>query len=45
MYSGYGITFDSAGFLSFDSDTARCVLIIVDDNSSSSLARIARIMF
>ena len=26
-YSGYGITFDNAGFWSFDNDTARNVII------------------
>ena len=36
MYSGYGITFDSAGFWSFDNGTAGNVVIIVVDNSSSS---------
>ena len=36
VYSGYGITFDSGGFWSFDNDTAGNVAIIVVDNSSSS---------
>ena len=35
-YSGYGLTFDSAGSWSFDKDTARNVKIFsVDDGSSS----------
>ena len=42
LYSGYGITFDSAGFWSFDNDTARNVIIFGVDNSSSILT-IARI--
>ena len=36
VYSGYGITFDSAGSWSFDNDTARNVIIFGVDNSSSS---------
>ena len=36
VYNGYGITFDSAGFWSFDNDTARNVIIFDADNSSSS---------
>ena len=36
VYSGYGITFDSAGSWSFDNDFARNVIIFVVDNSSSS---------
>ena len=35
VYSGYGITFDSAGSWSFDSDTARNVMFGVDHSSSS----------
>ena len=38
MYSGYGITFDSASSWSFDNDTARNVIIFGVDNSSSSHA-------
>ena len=38
VYSRYRITFDSRGFLSFDNDTARNVIIFGDDNSSSSHA-------
>ena len=34
--SGYGITFDSAAFWSFDNDTARNVIIFGVNNSSSS---------
>ena len=33
VYSGYGITFDSAGSWSFDNDTARNVIIFGVDNS------------
>ena len=33
MYSGYGITFDSAGSWSFDNHTARNVIIFGFDNS------------
>ena len=36
LYSGSGITFDSAGFWSFDNDTARNVITFGVDNSSSS---------
>ena len=36
VYSGYGITFDSAGKWSFDNGTARNVIITGVDNSSSS---------
>ena len=36
LYSRYGITFDIAGFWSFDNDTARNVIIFGVDNSSSS---------
>ena len=36
LYSGSGITFDSAGFWSFDNDTARNVITLGVDNSSSS---------
>ena len=35
MYSGYGITYDSAGSWSFDNDIARNVIIFGVDNSSS----------
>ena len=35
MYSGYGITFDSACSCSFDNDTARNVITFGVDNSSS----------
>ena len=35
VQSGYGITFDSGGFWSFDNDTARNVIIFGVDNSSS----------
>ena len=38
MYSGYGITFDSAGSWNFDNGTARNVIIFGVDNSSSSHA-------
>ena len=38
LYSGYGITFDSAGSWSFDNDVARNVMIFVVNNSSSSHA-------
>ena len=38
MYSGYGITFDSAGSWSFDNDTARNVIVFGVDNCSSSHA-------
>ena len=38
VYSGYGITFDSAGSCSFDKDTARNVIIFGVDNSSLSHA-------
>ena len=33
VYSGYGITFDSADLRSFDNDSARNVIIFDDDNS------------
>ena len=36
MYSGYGISFDSAGSWSIDNDTARNVKIFGVDNSSLS---------
>ena len=38
VFSGYGITFDSAGSWSFDNDTARNVINFGVDNSSSSHA-------
>ena len=38
VYSGYGITFDSAGSWSFDNDAARNVIIVGVDSSSSSHA-------
>ena len=38
MYSGYGITFDSASSWSFDNDTNKNVIIFGVDNSSSSHA-------
>ena len=38
VYSGYGITFDSAGSCSFDKDTARNVIVFGVDNSSLSHA-------
>ena len=38
LYRGYGITFDSAGSWSFNSNTARNVIIFAVDNSSSSHA-------
>ena len=38
LYRGYGITFDSAGSWSFNSNTARNVIIFGVDNSSSSHA-------
>ena len=38
LYSGYGITFDSAGSWSFDNDFARNVIVFGVDNSSSSHA-------
>ena len=34
VYSGYGITFDSAGSWSFNNDTARNVIIFGVDNRS-----------
>ena len=36
VYSGYRITFDSAGFWSFDNDTAKNIITFGVDNSSSS---------
>ena len=36
VYSGYEITFDSAGSWSFDNDFARNIIIFGVDNSSSS---------
>ena len=36
VYSGYGITVDTAGSWSFDNDFARNVIIFGVDNSSSS---------
>ena len=36
VYSGYGITFDSAGSWSFDNEFARNVIIFGADNSLSS---------
>ena len=33
VYSGYGMTFDSASSWSFDNDTARNVIIFGVDNS------------
>ena len=38
VYSGYGITFDSAGSWSFGNDFARNVIIFGVDNSQSSHA-------
>ena len=38
MYSGHGITFDSAGSWSFNNDTARNVIIFSVGNSSSTRA-------
>ena len=38
VYSGYGITFDSAGSWSFDNDIDRNVVIFRIDDSSSSHA-------
>ena len=38
MYSGYGITLDYADFRSFDSDTARNVILFCVDNCLSSHA-------
>ena len=38
MYSGYGVTFGSAGSWSFDNNAARNVIIFGVDNSSSSHA-------
>ena len=38
MYSGYEITFDEEGTLSFDNDYARNVVIFYFDNNSSSHA-------
>ena len=38
VFSGYGITCDSAGSWSFDNDTARNVIIFGVDNSSSTHA-------
>ena len=40
VYSGYVITFDSAGLCNFDNDFTRNVIIFGDDNSS--LAVISR---
>ena len=36
VYSGYRITFDSGGSWSFDNDTARNIMIVSVDSSSSS---------
>ena len=36
MYSGYGVTFDSAGFWCFDNDCARSFIIFSVDNFLSS---------
>ena len=36
VYSGYRITFDSAGSWSFDNDLARDVIVFGTDNSSTS---------
>ena len=38
MHSGYGITLDYADFRSFDSDTARNVILFCVDNCLSSHA-------
>ena len=38
VYSGYRITFDSAGSWSFDNDTARNIIIFGVNNNSSSHA-------
>ena len=38
VYSGYGITFDSASSWGFNNDTARNIIISSVDNSSSSHA-------
>ena len=38
VYSGYGMTFDSAGSWSFDNSTNRNVILFGIDNSSSSHA-------
>ena len=38
VLSGYGIIFDSAGFRSFDNVTARNVIIVGADNSSSFIS-------
>ena len=38
VYSGYGIILDSASFWSFDNDTARNVIIVGVDNSSSFIS-------
>ena len=38
VYSGYGIILDSASFWSFDNDTARYVIIVGVDNSSSFIS-------
>ena len=45
VYSGYGMTFDSAGSWSFDNDVARYVIIFGVDNSSSSYSDNAKITF
>ena len=45
VYNGYGITFDSAGFWSFDNDTAGNVIIVGVDNSHHLILTIARITF
>ena len=36
IYNGYKITFDSAGFCSFDNDTAKTVIVFGVDNISPS---------
>ena len=38
VYGGYGITFDSADFWSFDNGNAINIIVFIVDNSSSSLA-------
>ena len=45
VYSGYGITFDSAGSLSFDNNSERNVIIFWCYNSSLSHLTVSRIIF
>ena len=45
VYSGYGITFDSAGSWSFDNNSERNVIIFWCYNSSLSHVTVSRIIF